>query len=511
MSQPDQNNNINATPTEAAFESERQERELSVSDMLQSLYLYKKWIALFTVFCLLASSVFAFVRWLGVKDIERYTCTSSFSVIWDQNGVVLNPDDPSQIIDIQSAEHIVGAVLFLIDSETMAAHVREVTGMDMTRSQLKAALTASQHEETQMVNLSIVWNGSSETTMQILNAVLDCLPTLMNETMKNGSIKILDHANASERVPILPNFKLVLLATLAGLVAGCGGAVVLGLFRTTVQTRANIQSNFGMETLGEIPKVRDDMIILNDNESKTSFKYREAYRTMMSILRHRMLTERIQSVYITSTMAHEGKSSVILNVAQNFAEQEGYRVLLVDYDTRKPRIAHLLHIKPMGRTVHGVVNNQIALKDAIIQVTPNLHVLCADTSGFVSLNDEIIEQFNLLRQEYDFLFFDTPPVGIVSDALRLNECTDACIYAIKHNYVTTDIIRKGMHVLHQASHPIMGAVLNEVKENPLSQYYYESHYRHYGYYSYDKSSEDGEETSRTHHRRSKRRATRRVR
>lgn len=463
---------------------------LSFADALQSLYLYKRMIAVITLVCLLLSSVYAVIGWLRIKDVERYTCISAFSVQWDQNGIVLNPEDPSQIIDIQSAEHIVDAVIYLIYSDNMVRHVSEQTGMPITREMLRAALTAEQYEETSMVDLRIVWDGSAETTMTVLDAVLDYLPTLMNETMKNGAIKVFDHANDPERVPILPNFRLIFVTTLFGALLGSLGAIALGVLRGTVQSRANITKHLQLDTLGEIPRIRDDLVLLWSDSDKIGFKYREAYRTMMSILRHRMLTERIQSVYITSTMAHEGKTSVLLNIAHSFAEQEGYRVLLVDYDTRKPRVANLLRIKPLGRTVQNVIRGKIALRDALIAVTENFHVLCADSEGFCPLNDDTVEQFNRLRSEYDFIFFDTPPVGIVSDALRLNECTDSCLYSIKHNYVTTDIIRRGIHVLTQSEHPILGAVLNEVKENPLSKYYYESHYRQYGYYSYETSGDE---------------------
>lgn len=493
MNQPDSGVALREAEQAAALgeESERSaERELSLTDMLQSLYLYKKWIALFTLLCLLLSTAYAIFSWYGVKDLERHKCVSAFSVQWDQNGIVLNPEDPSQIIDIQSAEHIVDAVIYLLYSDNMATHVREVTSLPITRPMLRRALTASRHEETSMVELSIVWDGSAEQTMTVLNAVLDYLPALINSTMKNGSIQVFDHANAPERIPILPSVKLILLVTLIGLVLGCGGAILLGLFRTTVQSRENITSHLRLETVGEIPRAGGEDVLLHGSDRPLPFKYSEAYRTMLAILRHRMITERLQSVYITSTMAAEGKTTLLINIARSLSEQEGYRVLLVDYDTRKPRVAHLLRLKPMGRTVHGVVNGKIALADAIIKVTDTFHVLCADTSGFCVLNDDAIEQFNALRAEYDFIFYDTPPVGIVSDCIRLNDCTDACLYAIKHNYVTVDIIRRALHILTQSSHPIMGAILNEVKENPLKKYYYESHYRHYGYYSYDKEGEE---------------------
>ncbi len=463
-------------------------RELSFSDMLQSLYLYKKWIALFTAVCLLASLGFSLVKWLGEKDGDRYSCQSSFAIQWSQEGMVVDPNDPSKIVDIQSAEYIVDSVLFMIKSQTMLELVENATEMKLTREQLADALSITPYEETQMVSLSLVWDGDSDQTLGIMNAVLDSLPIVMKNTLKNGTIAVLDRANTPLRVPIVPNLRLVLLVTLIALVIGCIGAIILGLFRTTVQSRDNITSYLRLETVGEIPRVPAEQTLLY-GDAPPSFKYREAYRTCISILRHRMLSEKLQSLYITSSMAHEGKSSLLLNIARSFAEQEGYKVLLVDYDTRKPQIAKMLHLKLMGRSIHAVAQDKIDLKDAIIQVSDNFHFLGADTTGFQVLTDETVAALNTLRSEYDFIFYDTPPVGIISDALRLNDCTDACIYAVKHNYVTTDIIGKALHVIRQSGHPIMGAVLNEVKSNPLSHYYYESHYRHYGYYSYDKSGE----------------------
>lgn len=494
MNQPELNSTPTVSPREVPPSSPSSERELSLPEMFQSLYLYKKWIALFTLICLLASTVLATVNWFRTKDIERYTCQSSFAVIWDQNGIIINPNNPAQIIDIQSAEYIVDAVLFLIDSENMVEHVKTETEIDMTRAQLTDALSVEQYEETQMVTLRLTWDGSSEETMSILNSVLDYLPVVMNQTLKNGSINIVDRANSPKQVPIPLNIGMILLATAIGLVLACGGAILLGLFRGTVQSRTNITVTLQLDTVGEIPRVDPAQISLFD-EPLPPFKYREAYRTFLSILRHRLLSERIQSLYISSSMAHEGKTSLLLNAARSFAEQEGYKVLLVDYDTRKPQIARMLRLKLLGRTLQSVIENKNTMKDAIIPVSEHFHVLCSDASGFLPLNDDMIEQFNALRSEYDFIFFDTPPVGIVSDAIRLNGCTDACLYAIRHNYVTTDIIQKALQVIRQSEHPILGAVLNEIRSNPISQYYYESHYRQYGYYTYDKSPTEGRASS----------------
>ncbi len=486
----------NPTPSPESYpETSAPGREFSASELFQSLYLYKKWIALFTALCLIVTSVYALIVWLGEKDDDRYSCQASFAIQWSQEGMVVDPNDPSKIVDIQSAEYIVDSVLFMIESQKMLSMVESQTGLSISRSELSSALAIKPYEDTQMVSLSLVWNGDAEQTLSIMNAVLESLPVVMKDTLKNGTIAILDTANTPREVAILPNFRLILLVTAIALVAACAIAIAVGFFRTTVQSRDNITNYLSLETVGEIPRVPPEQTLLYDGES-ANFKYREAYRTCISILRHRMITEKIQSLYITSSMAHEGKSSLLLNIAQSFAEQEGYKVLLVDYDTRKPQIAKMLHIKTMGRTIHGVAQDKIDLADAIVHVTERFHVLCADTTGFQVLTDETVELFNDLRKDYDFIFFDTPPVGIISDAIRLNDCTDACLYAVKHNYVTTDIIKKALHIIRQSGHPIMGAVLNEVKSNPLSRYYYESHYRHYGYYSYDKSAEGDEKPGR---------------
>jgi capsular exopolysaccharide synthesis family protein len=146
---------------------------------------------------------------------------------------------------------------------------------------------------------------------------------------------------------------------------------------------------------------------------------------------------------ITSSVSGEGKTFCSLNIATVFALSEK-KTVIVGLDLRKPRIFDDFKIK----NDIGVVNFLIKQKslDEVIQKThiPNLDVI---TSGPIPPNpseliigDSMREFMELLKKRYDYIILDTPPVGLVSDAIELAEYSDVILYIMRQNYTKKDMI-----------------------------------------------------------------------
>jgi capsular exopolysaccharide synthesis family protein len=220
----------------------------------------------------------------------------------------------------------------------------------------------------------------------------------------------------------------------------------------------------------------------------------EAYRDLRTSLKFARLDEPLKVVVVTSSGPGEGKSTTVANLGVVMAHA-GSRVLLVDADLRRPSLD-----KYFG------FNNQFGLTNALfddanlnmyIRSTPleNLKVL---TSGPLPPNpSELLGAHKMktlldrLREEFDCVVIDTPPVGTISDALVLSPECDGVVMVVQAGGLPREVIQRCKTRLDSAKARILGVVLNKVDIEREKQYYY--YYNYYaGYYGYGQPGSDQE-------------------
>ena len=193
----------------------------------------------------------------------------------------------------------------------------------------------------------------------------------------------------------------------------------------------------------------------------------------------------------TSTVPSEGKSFVSSNLALTFANH-GERTLLLDADLRLPNIASSMQLEnELGLLDH--IEQGTSLDEVMVrEVYPNLDVL--PTGGKSKNPTQILvsAQFEAmladLRDRYDRIVVDSPPLAAVSDALNLLPFIDGIIYVIKFNTVKRKTASANVRRLWESNTPVFGAVLNNITTS-LSSYYY-SQYSDKAYQQYYIGQED---------------------
>lgn len=230
----------------------------------------------------------------------------------------------------------------------------------------------------------------------------------------------------------------------------------------------------------------------NDNKlhiisEKAPFAYVEAYKSLRTNLNFVSLNNKYKKIVITSSIASEGKSNVIVNLAFSLA-QNGNRVLIIDCDLRKPMLHKYLKLKNKNFGLTTAISGDVNIDDVIINFTDMpISVLCA---GAIPPNPteilgsrKMAEIVDYLSEQFDYILFDTPPVSIVTDAAILSKLADGVILVIRQNYVTVDSAKLAIKNLKSVNANIIGAVLNDFdtknqkKENGYSyayDYNYES-------------------------------------
>lgn len=307
--------------------------------------------------------------------------------------------------------------------------------------------------------------------------------------LKNPNARVIDEASPPpDDKPSSPNVVVNLAAGFFGGLA-VGTALVFGVafLDDRVKSAFDIEGTIGLPMLGVVPRIKklDTNTKAQAVASNVDRHVTETFRTIHSALKLNDESKNAKVLLATSTVPGEGKSFVSSNMALTFANH-GEKTLLLDCDLRLPNVARSLQLEnEKGLLDH--MEQGASLDDALIkEVYPNLDVL---PSGGKSKNPTQVlnsAQFESmmaeLRDRYDRIVIDTPPLAAVSDALNLLSLVDGVIYVIKFNTVKRKTAEVNVRRLWESNTPVFGAILNNITSS-LSSYYY-SHYSDNSYQDY---------------------------
>ncbi len=325
------------------------------------------------------------------------------------------------------------------------------------------------------------------------------------------SVQIAEFAD-TPRAPVSPRRgRMVLWAVFLGLAAGIGLSFFFESLDDAVKTPEDLKEKLGVPLLGFVPEIRTD-----GHSAKERFKFRgtvllrddvtsiaEAYRSMRTGLFFSAPEGEMKVVALTSCGPSEGKTTTAANLATAIAKS-GKRVLLIDCDLHRPSIHRLFGIVASpGLT--DVLVGATTLEDALHRVVPldhpveNLHVLAAgsmtpspgDLLGSRRMADTVAQ----LREMYDWVVIDTPPVLFVSDAGILGTYCDGAILVVKASKHRGAVLQRAREHLEMVNTRLVGCILNQLVVSRVGRYYSSYYYHGYSRYADDyRAHYYGEET-----------------
>lgn len=229
----------------------------------------------------------------------------------------------------------------------------------------------------------------------------------------------------------------------------------------------------------------------------TPFAFREAYKSLRTNLNFVSLNNQYKTIGITSAVPGEGKSSVAIHLATSLAEA-GHKVLLADCDLRRPRIHKYLKIDNENLGITTVLSGQSQLSESIFTMSDlKIDVLCAGMippNPVELLGSTVMNQLiETLKNVYDYILFDTPPVSVVTDSAELSRLLDGMLLVVRQNYAKIDLIQNAKKNLESVNANIIGTVLNgfQAKNSSKNQGYYYL-YGGYGYGEYSEKHRSGQ-------------------
>ena len=207
----------------------------------------------------------------------------------------------------------------------------------------------------------------------------------------------------------------------------------------------------------------------------------EAYKSIRTNMKFVLSSSEGKVIVVTSSMPAEGKSTTAINIGIAFSEM-GQKVLLIEGDLRKPTVYKKLKLNN-SKGLSSILVGFCKLREAVKNVYPNFDVL---TAGPIPPNpSELLASANMttllegLKEYYDYIIIDTPPLNVVSDPLVLAPKTDGVVLVVREGMTTHDHLKKALESIEFAGAKLLGTILNG---NRTERKKYGKKYGYYNYY-----------------------------
>ncbi len=289
-------------------------------------------------------------------------------------------------------------------------------------------------------------------------------------------------------VPIRPKkARIVMVALVLGLLFGVGVAVLLERLDTTVRSTEEVGLRLNQPILTTLPLLKDNGHMGRRYLAEPRSQFAEAIRTARTGVLLSAIDQAHKVLVITSSLPGEGKTTFAANLALAHAQTK--RVLLIDADMRRPRLAKELGLDDDLTGLSALASGEVEPKDCIRSVSESsLQVI---TAGAVPpnplelmLSQRFQETIAGLSREFDLVIIDSPPVHLVSDAIVLSTLATGVVFVMKANSTPYQVAQRCLRALQNAKATLFGIVLNQLDFKKA-----ESHYGDYsGYGSYGKDA-----------------------
>ncbi len=462
------------------------ETGLDIKRLLEAV-VSKAWlIALVAVLC----AVLAFLMTLYMIQ-PKYQSSAMFYV----NNSSVSVGDASFSIssaDITAAKSLVESYIVILNTRESLNDVIDYAGVSRTYGELKGMISAASVNDTEIFRVVVTSTDPAEAE-KIADAIAYILPKRISSIIEGTSAKVVDAA-VLPTSPSSPNYTL---NTLIGFLLGAAmtALLIIGreLFDVSIRAEEDITGVCRHPVLAAVPDMHatgkaglyEKSSARHKNSSggrggeaamvggTISFGASEAYKLLRTKLQYSFAGDnRSRVIGVSSALTGEGKSLSAINLAYTLS-QLNKRVLLIDCDMRRPSVSLKLPVNKRPG-LSGYLSGQIEA-EAMIQACgikneeDAFDVIAAGRNPpnpMELLSSERMNQLlEQLKQSYDYIILDLPPVGEVSDALAVAKETDGVLLVVRQNYCDRISMTAAIRQFEFVGARILGIVYNGVTES----------------------------------------------
>ncbi len=386
-----------------------------------------------------------------------------------------------------------------IKTRDILMQVNEELKLNYSYEDLSNIIKINQIKDTKLIELSVSTNDP-KLSKKIVDTTIKIFSDKLKEFYPLEQLKIIENSYISNN----KEYENIELYTAIGMGTGLIlGIILVSLFGSidvTIKNHEDMKKQLELRSLGIIPdniidsevgqsaknknknKKQRQIKIVKDPASLISESYR-MIRTNLDFLD-------LKVINFTSTTSGEGKSEAISNIAVSFA-MTNKKVLIIDCDLRKPMIHNIFGLNRTLGLTDIIVYNRIeeAKKNIQIYKIPNtdykIDVLSAGSKIFNPtelLNSKRFKSFiDIIKEEYDLVLIDCPPVSLMADAVIVSKITDGTAYIVEYNRLNAGSINACLDSLKDVNACVLGGILTKVnirKQHKLygNKYEYYSNY-----------------------------------
>lgn len=352
----------------------------------------------------------------------------------------------------------------------VASRVIQRTGIELSVDTLMAKVSAVVVPETVMLQITVT-DESPARAQRLTQATAEVLRDFVTELetpVRASEAPIKATIVADAPLPIRPvepqPVRNIGVATVLGLLVGLGAALARHRLDDSVRTISDVEAAAGAPILVNIQYDAPAALKAESGDFDADPAWSEAFRVLRTGLQFTSVDNPATVVVTTSSLPREGKTTVSINLALALAHS-AKRVLLIDGDLRRPRVAESLGLGDRGGLTN-VLAGDLAFSDALQRLPSGLMVL---TSGPLPPNPaELIESEAMAkllaeaRLEFDMVLIDAPPVLPVTDASLLARMSDGTVLVVRHGGPTRAELFHTRQRLESVEARILGAAFNMV-------------------------------------------------
>jgi tyrosine-protein kinase Etk/Wzc len=249
--------------------------------------------------------------------------------------------------------------------------------------------------------------------------------------------RVVNYAESFGQIKPIP-VNIYLIGLSIGIFAGVFFVLVREQFNRSVLFRSDIEAATGATILAEVMHDESgDSLVIKDGKRTIIAEQLRALRTSLNYIG---IQGNKKTLLLTSSISGEGKSFMGVNMAVSLA-LTGKKIALLEFDLRKPKVSKMMNIAQepgISNYLAGLASFEDILVDMGKKDIPGLYILPAGTippnPTELMLNGKLDELMDHLKNNFDYVVIDSPPVGLVTDAKILNKYADACLYMVRHDY-----------------------------------------------------------------------------
>ena len=307
--------------------------------------------------------------------------------------------------------------------------------------------------------------------------------------------KILDLARSENAVLISPKTRMnFMMALMLGIFIPLGLLILIDLLNNKISNRSDVENKTSIPIISTIGHSlgKSDIPVFESPKSALA----ESFRGLRTNLQYMLREEGQKIITITSTISGEGKTFCSTNLAAIFA-MAGKKTLLIGLDLRRPKIHKVFNIENKVGISTCLIGHSTF--EEIIKETSIGNLFIAPAGPVPPNPAELLESPRMkdilkkAREEYDIIIMDTPPIGMVIDALLVARQADVNLFLLRQNYSNKNILELLEEIAQKGEITNMGIIMNDIRHKGYYGYGYRYYNYGYGYrYGYGYYREYGE-------------------